>query len=69
MVGVLIVVGIIGYGIVYSGLSQLPSPVVMPRQSTLEALWPGHGTKLGPIPKAKGSAGAGTMSGPRTGRQ
>ena len=74
MVGVLIVVGIIGYGLVYSGLSQLPNPVVTPAQSTLEALWPGHGQKPGgPIakgtfPKAGPSIGAspGTPRGGRT---
>ena len=48
MVGVLIVAGIIGYGIVYSGLSHLPNPVVTPPQSTLEAL---TGGKLGAGPK------------------
>lgn len=46
MVGVLIVVGIIGYGLVYSGLSQLPNAIVTPPQGTLEALWPGHGSKV-----------------------
>jgi hypothetical protein len=70
MVGVLIIVGIIGYGLVYSGLSQLPNPVVSPKQSTLEALWPGHGKQVasGPIPKAGPSTGAspGTPRGGRT---
>lgn len=69
MVGVLIIVGIIGYGLVYSGLSQLPNPVVTPPQGTLKALWPGHGAKVtGPIPRARGSQGANPMGSPRGGR-
>lgn len=68
MVGVLIIVGIIGYGLVYSGLSQLPNPVVTPPQGTLEALWPGHGQRTaGPIPRARGSAGSNFTQGPRAG--
>lgn len=72
MVGVLIVVGIIGYGLVYSGLSQLPNPIVTPPQSTLEALWPGHGKGKpvghGTFPKAQGAQGVspGTPRGGRT---
>lgn len=68
MVGVLIIVGIIGYGILYSGLSQLPNPVVTPPQSTLEALWPGHGKVTAKdFPKPVGSQGV-SRGAPRVGR-
>ena len=65
MVGVLIVVGIIGYGVLYSGLSQLPGHK-MPTVGTLEALWPGHGTPTG-FPKPTGP-NTGGLGQPRTGR-
>ena len=70
MVGVLIVVGIIGYGLVYSGLSQLPNAIVTPPQSTLTALWPGHGAAPTSFPKpVGGSPRTGATGQPRGGRK
>ena len=70
MVGVLIVTGIIGYALIYSGLSALPSSTINKGVpvSTLEALWPGHGTTkpatASNFPKPTHSNPSGSRPGP-----
>ena len=65
MIGVLIFAGIIGYALVYSGLSELPNSKV-PATGTLKALWPSAGASTY---KAGASTGSPQGTSPRTGRQ
>lgn len=63
MIGVLIVTGIIGYGILYSGLATVQGKPV----GIGQALFPKLKVTAGSLPKPGPKVGVGT-SAPRTGR-